>query len=377
MRGGMEMKIGIPKEIKNHEYRVAITPVGVQLFINAGHEVMVEQGAGVGAGFEDNQYEVAGAQVIKDARTVWEADMVIKVKEPQPSEYQYFREGLILYTFLHLANEPELTQALLDSKTTAIAYETMVGKTGDLQMLHPMSVIAGRLSVQVAAHYLTKPMGGSGVLIGGVPGVKNGKVMIIGGGVAGQNALQIARGLGAHVTLLDVKSEVLQKIEQHHGQDIVTLMSNAVNIESAIKEADIVVGAVLIPGRKAPKLVSDEMVKMMKPGSVIVDIAIDQGGIFETEDRVTTHDDPVYKKHGVLHYAVANMPGSVPKTATIALTNVTIPPAVKIATNGLVATAEKNPLVYSGINTYKGYTTNQPLAETFQHDYVEFSQLSK
>lgn len=371
------MRIGIPREIKNNEFRVAITPVGVELLIKEGHVVLIETNAGEGAGFNDEAYKVKGAKIVPEAGDVWQADMVIKVKEPLESEYQYFREDLILFTYLHLANEPELTKALKDAKTTAIAYETMVGADGSLPMLHPMSVIAGRLSVQVAAHYLQKPMGGLGALIGGVPGVKNGKVTIIGGGVAGQNALQIAKGLGAHVTLLDIRAEVLTQIEADYGHEVVTQISNEVNIREAVKDADIVVGAVLIPGRRAPKLVTEEMVKLMKPGSVIVDIAIDQGGIFETADKVTTHDDPVYVRHGVLHYAVANMPGAVSRTSTIALTNVTLPHAVKLANLGVKEAAERDHTLYTGINLYDGKLTNQAVAETFDYEYFEFSELVK
>jgi alanine dehydrogenase len=369
------MRIGIPKEIKNNEFRVAMTPVGVELLTKQGHDVFIETRAGEGAGFTDEHYQSKGAIIVPEARDVWQAEMVIKVKEPLKSEYGYFREDLILFTYLHLANEPELTEALKAAKTTAIAYETMVGAGGGLPMLHPMSVIAGRLSVQVAAHYLLKTMGGSGTLIGGVPGVKNGKVTIIGGGVAGQNALQIAKGLGAHVTLLDIRAEVLTQVEADYGHEVVTQISNEVNIREAIKDADIVVGAVLIPGRKAPKLVSEDMVKQMKPGSVIVDIAVDQGGIFETVDVVTTHDDPVYERHGVLHYAVANMPGAVPRTSTIALTNVTLPYAVQLANFGVKQAAERDHTLYSGINLYDGKLTNLAVAETFGYEYHEFSQL--
>lgn len=370
------MRIGVPKEIKNNEFRVAITPLGVQLLVKQGHEVFIETGAGEGAGFEDERYQANGAIIEQKAVTVWASDMVMKVKEPLASEYHYFREDLILFTYLHLANEPALTKALMESKTTAIAYETMVGVSGNLPMLQPMSVIAGRLSVQVASHYLQRPKGGAGVLIGGVPGVKNGKVTIIGGGVAGQNALQIAQGLGAQVTLLDVKPEVLTQVEADYGHHVVTLMSNEVNISESIKDADIVVGAVLIPGRKAPTLVSEAMVKAMKPGSVIVDIAVDQGGIFETEDHVTTHDDPVYVKHGILHYAVANMPGAVPRTSTVALTNVTIPHALQLANLGVEIAATKDHTLYTGINVYNGKITNGPVAETFGYEYYDFAELS-
>ncbi|WP_373750976.1 alanine dehydrogenase, partial [Jeotgalibaca porci] len=281
------MLIGIPTEIKNNENRVGLTPGGTELLVKQGNKVMVQAGAGVGSGFTDEQYAEAGAILEPSAEKVWSAEMVIKVKEPQKSEYKYFREDLILFTYLHLANEPELTTALEESGVTAIGYETMVSETGTLPLLNPMSVIAGRLSVQIASHFLESHNGGKGTLIGGVPGVQNGKVVIIGGGVTGRNALQIALGMGAHCTVLDVKPEVLTEIEEIYGTEVVTLMSNSLNIEEAIKDADIVIGAVLIPGRKAPTLVSEKMVSQMQPGSVIIDIAVDQGGIFATEDRTT------------------------------------------------------------------------------------------
>ncbi|MBU5593777.1 alanine dehydrogenase [Amphibacillus sp. MSJ-3] len=369
------MKIGIPKEIKSNESRVAITAMGVKLLKQKGHDVYIETGAGVGADITDEEYQEAGATILEKAEDVWSVDMVMKVKEPQQSEYKYFRKGLIIFTYFHLANEPELAKALVESGATAVAYETMVGPKDDLPMLMPMSVIAGRISVQIASYFLQSPQQGKGKLIGGVPGVKNGKVVIIGGGIAGQNALQIARGLGAHVTILDVKPDVLQQIEEVHGSDVITLMSNEVNIAESIRHADIVVGAVLIPGSKAPKLVTEEMVKSMEPGSVIVDIAVDQGGIFETEDRTTTHDDPIYIKHGVLHYAVPNMPGAVPKTSTIALTNVTVPHALDIAERGVVAAAEHSNMIYTGVNVYDGYITNKSVAEALDMEYRDFAKL--
>ncbi|UJF15302.1 alanine dehydrogenase [Jeotgalibaca sp. MA1X17-3] len=369
------MLIGIPKEVKNNESRVGITPLGVELLVQNGHDVMVETNAGTDAGFEDSAYIEAGATMEPSAEKVWSADMVIKVKEPLEQEFKFFREGLILFTYLHLANEPELTKALVDSGVTAIGYETMVGETGDLPMLNPMSAIAGRLSVQIGAHFLEHQYGGKGVLVGGVPGVKNGKVVIIGGGVSGRNALQIALGLGAHVTVLDVKPEVLIEIEELYGNEVITLMSNEVNIANAIQDADIVIGAVLIPGRKAPTLVTEEMVKGMEAGSVIVDIAVDQGGIFETEDHTTTHDDPVYLKHGVLHYAVPNMPGAVARTSTIALTNSTLPYAVKIANKGILEASEGDDTILTGFNTYKNKVTNEGVAESLGLDYADINDL--
>ena len=369
------MLIGIPKEIKNNESRVGITPLGVELLVQNGHDVMVEKNAGTDAGFEDEKYVEAGETMEPAAEKVWSAEMVIKVKEPQESEFKYFREGLILFTYLHLANEPKLTDALAESGVTAIGYETMVGEAGDLPMLNPMSAIAGRLSVQIGAHFLEHQYGGKGVLIGGVPGVKNGKVVIIGGGVSGRNALQIALGLGAHVTVLDVKPEVLIELEATYGNEVITLMSNEVNIANAIKDADIVIGAVLIPGRKAPTLVTEEMVEDMEPGSVIVDIAVDQGGIFATEDHTTTHDDPVYKKHGVLHYAVPNMPGAVARTSTIALTNSTLPYAVKIANMGVVDASDGDGTILTGFNTYKHKITNEGVAESLDKEYTDIADL--
>lgn len=373
--GETKMKIGIPKEVKENESRVAITDTGAALLVQQGHDVYIEAGAGIAADITDEQYEKAGAIILKNAADVWAADMIMKVKEPQESEFKYFREGLIIFAYFHLANEPALAEAMVKAGVTAVAYETMVGPNDDLPLLMPMSAIAGRISVQIASFFLQSPQGGKGKLIGGVPGVKNGKVVIIGGGVAGQNALQIALGLGAHVTILDVKPEVLQQIEEVYGNSIITLMSNEVNIADSIKNADIVVGAVLIPGSKAPKLVTKEMVETMEPGSVIVDIAVDQGGIFETEDRTTTHEDPTYSKHGVIHYAVPNMPGAVPKTSTTALTNVTVPHAIEIANSGVENAAEKSNMIYTGVNTYGGYVTNKGVAEALDMEYRDFAKL--
>lgn len=369
------MLIGIPTEIKNNENRVGLTPGGAELLVKEGHTVLVQAGAGVGSGFTDEQYLEVGATLEPSAEKVWAAEMVIKVKEPQKAEYKYFREDLILFTYLHLANEPELTTALEESGITAIGYETMVNENGALPLLNPMSVIAGRLAVQIGAHYLESQNGGKGILIGGVPGVQNGKVVIIGGGVTGRNALQIALGMGAHCTVLDVKPEVLTEIESLYGNEVVTLMSNTVNIEEAIKDADIVIGAVLIPGRKAPTLVTEAMVAQMQPGSVIVDIAVDQGGIFETEDRTTTHDDPIYVKHGILHYAVPNMPGAVARTSTIALTNATLPFAAKIAKLGHVQAAKEDGTIMTGFNVFQGKVTNADVAESLNKEYADITTL--
>ncbi len=299
------MIIGIPREIKNNENRVAITPAGVVALTKAGHTILVEMNAGIGSSFEDADYAAAGATIIPEAKDVWsKSEMVMKVKEPLSSEYGYFREGLILFTYLHLAAEPELAQALIDSGVIAIAYETVeVNRT--LPLLTPMSEVAGRMASQIGAQFLEKLKGGKGILLSGVPGVKRGKVTVIGGGVVGTNAAKIAVGLGADVTLIDLSADRLRQIDDLFGNDIQTLMSNPLNIAEAVKDSDLVIGAVLIPGAKAPKLVTEEMIKSMSPGSVVVDVAIDQGGIIETVDQITTHDNPTYTKHGVVHYAVA------------------------------------------------------------------------
>lgn len=364
------MRIGIPAEIKNNENRVAITPAGVHHLASRGHEVLVESGAGTGSGFDDKEYEEAGAVIAESQEAVWAADMVMKVKEPLPSEYQYFREGLILFTYLHLAAEPELTDALLANKVTAIAYETVELPNRSLPLLTPMSEVAGRMAAQIGAQFLEKPKGGKGILLSGVPGVRRGKTVIIGGGIAGTNAAKIAVGLGADVVMLDVNPERLRQLDDLFGKSITPLMSNPLNIAEAVKDADLVIGAVLIPGAKAPKLVNEEMVRSMTAGSVIVDIAIDQGGIFETTDRVTTHDNPTYEKHGVLHYAVANMPGAVPRTSTIALTNVTVPYALQIAGNGAEKACKENAALMKGLNTLKGHVVYQAVADAHGKKYA-------
>ncbi|MFC0296105.1 alanine dehydrogenase [Geobacillus jurassicus] len=364
------MIIGVPKEIKNNENRVAITPAGVLSFVQAGHTVLIEKDAGVGSGFGNDDYARAGAQIIERAEDVWaQADMVMKVKEPLPSEYGYFRPGLILFTYLHLAADPELTRALKESGVIAIAYETVqVGRT--LPLLTPMSEVAGRMAAQIGAQFLEKPYGGKGILLGGVPGVARGKVTIIGGGVVGTNAAKVAIGLGADVTLIDLNADRLRELDDIFGNQITTLMSNPMNIAEAVAEADLVIGAVLIPGARAPKLVTEDMVKAMKPGSVIVDVAIDQGGIVETSDHVTTHDDPTYVKHGVVHYAVANMPGAVPRTSTIALTNVTMPYALQIANKGVIQAIADNPALERGVNVANGEITYEAVARDLGYRYV-------
>lgn len=369
------MRIGVPKEIKNNENRVAMTPAGVVNLVKFGHEVFIEKDAGLGSGFLDEDYRSAGAQLVETAAEAWSMDMVMKVKEPLPSEYQYFREGLILFTYLHLAPEPELTKALVDHKVAGIAYETVQLPNRSLPLLTPMSEVAGRMAAQVGAQFLEKVYGGKGILLSGVPGVQRGIVTIIGGGVAGTNAAKMAVGLGAKVTIIDLNPERLRQLVDIFGSDVTTLMSNPYNIAEAVKESDLVIGAVLIPGARAPKLVSEEMIKSMKPGSVVVDIAIDQGGIFETTDQITTHDNPTYEKHGVVHYAVANMPGAVPRTSTIALTNVTVPYAVDIANKGYVKACLENEALLKGINTLDGYVTYKAVAEAHGVEYKDTREL--
>ncbi|RLL47149.1 alanine dehydrogenase [Oceanobacillus piezotolerans] len=364
------MIIGVPKEIKNNENRVAMTPAGVQNLVNAGQTVYIEAGAGLGSSFTDEEYKNAGAEIIASAEDVWaEADMIMKVKEPLESEYKYFRKGLILFTYLHLANEPELTKALVDSGVTAIAYETVtVNRT--LPLLTPMSEVAGRMSVQIGAQFLEKSKGGKGIVLSGIPGVDRGTVSIIGGGVVGENAARIAVGLGANVNIIDLNPDRLRQLDHIFGDKVQTLMSNPFNIAKAVRESDLVVGSVLIPGAKAPKLVTEEMVKSMQPGSVIVDVAIDQGGNFETVDHVTSHDDPIFVKHDVLHYAVPNIPGAVPRTATIGLTNVTVPYAVQIAKKGLEQAVRDNAPLKAGVNVVDGKVTYDAVARDLGYDYV-------
>ncbi|XSD76585.1 alanine dehydrogenase [Bacillus subtilis] len=363
------MIIGVPKEIKNNENRVALTPGGVSQLISNGHRVLVETGAGLGSGFENEAYESAGAEIIADPKQVWDAEMVMKVKEPLPEEYVYFRKGLVLFTYLHLAAEPELAQALKDKGVTAIAYET-VSEGRTLPLLTPMSEVAGRMAAQIGAQFLEKPKGGKGILLAGVPGVSRGKVTIIGGGVVGTNAGKMAVGLGADVTIIDLNADRLRQLDDIFGHQIKTLISNPVNIADAVAEADLLICAVLIPGAKAPTLVTEEMVKQMKPGSVIVDVAIDQGGIVETVDHITTHDQPTYEKHGVVHYAVANMPGAVPRTSTIALTNVTVPYALQIANKGAVKALADNAALRAGLNTANGHVTYEAVARDLGYEYV-------
>lgn len=369
------MIIGVPKEIKNNENRVAITPAGTEWIIKNGHEVHFETDAGAGSGFTDEEYAAAGAKVVPSAKAAWSADMVLKVKEPLPEEYGYFREGLILFTYLHLAPEPELTNALLENKVVAIAYETVQLNNGFLPLLAPMSEVAGRMSVQIGAQFLEKPNGGKGVLLGGVPGVEPGSVAIIGGGIVGVNAAKMALGLGASVTILDNNAARLRELDDQFQGRLKTVMSNSYTIKEAVKKADLLIGAVLIPGARAPKLVTEDMVKNMHPGSVVVDVAIDQGGSIETIDRITTHSNPVYKKHDIVHYAVANIPGAVARTSTLALTNVTIPFAIQIANEGYAAAAKNNQALAKGINTLGGFVTYQSVASAHGYNYVNVETL--
>jgi alanine dehydrogenase len=365
------MTIGVPKEIKNNENRVAVTPAGVEAFLVSGHSIKIQKGAGEGSGFLDASYQKAGAVIVDTAEEAWAAEMVMKVKEPIESEFKYFRSDLILFTYLHLAAEPQLTKALIEKKVTSIAYETIQLPNGTLPLLTPMSEVAGRMAVQVGAGFLEKPNGGKGVLLSGVPGVRRGKVTIIGGGVAGTNAAKIAIGLGAEVTIIDNNLDRLRQLDDLFGYQVSTIASNSANIAKAIKHSDLVIGAVLIPGAKSPKLVTESMVKVMEPGSVIVDIAIDQGGMFETADKVTTHDNPVYIKHGVLHYSVGNMPGAVPNTSTIALTNATLLYALQIAGKGYKKAFTDNAALLKGLNTYDGKITYKAVADVHQLPFSE------
>ncbi|MEJ6527604.1 MULTISPECIES: alanine dehydrogenase [unclassified Exiguobacterium] len=364
------MKIGVLKEIKNNENRVALTPMGAFMLTELGHDVFVETNAGLGSGFTNMEYIDAGATIVETAKEVWEGvELALKVKEPQPSEYQYFRPDLTLFTYLHLAAEPELTKALVDSGITAIAYETVeVDRT--LPLLTPMSEVAGRMAAQIGAQILEKPHGGKGILMSGLPGVPRANVTVIGGGVVGTNAARIAIGLGASVTLMDISPARLRQIDDLFGNTINTLISNKYNIAKQVAESDLVIGAVLIPGAKAPKLVTEEMVQRMSPGSVIVDVAIDQGGICETIDHITTHDAPTYERYGVQHYAVANMPGAVPRTSTMGLTNATMPYIIECAQKGVFPALLANDALLKGLNVINGTVTYEAVARDLEYPFV-------
>ncbi|MCR4426336.1 MAG: alanine dehydrogenase [Firmicutes bacterium] len=369
------MIVGVPKEIKDNENRIAITPAGVAELVKFGHTVIVEKGGGVGSGVSDEEYISAGARIAPTAHDVFaEAEMIMKVKEPLPAEYDLFREGQILFTYLHLAPEPELTRMLMRKKIVSIAYETIQLDNGSLPLLTPMSEVAGRMSVQVGAHFLEKVHGGRGMLLGGVPGVPPAEVVIIGGGTVGTNAAKMAVGMGARVTILDKAADRLRYLDDIFRGTVETLMSNTYNIAEAVKSADLLIGGVLIPGAKAPRLVSEDMVKTMKPGSVIVDVAIDQGGCVETVDHPTTHSNPVYVKHGVVHYSVANMPGAVARTSTFALTNATLPYAVRIASQGYAAAIREDRALAKGVNVINGVVTYKAVAEAHEMEYVPLEQ---
>lgn len=365
------MRVGVPKEVKNHEYRVAITPIGVHELVQHGHDVHVQTGAGLGSQIPDEEYVAAGATMVDDADDVWgDAEMVLKVKEPVAEEYHRLREGLTLFTYLHLAADKPLTEELLKSKTTGIAYETVQLPSGGLPLLYPMSEVAGCLAPQVGAYSMMKAQGGRGVLMGGVGGVANAKVVIIGAGVSGQNAANIALGMGADVTLLDTDLDKLRLSFWRYNNRVHGLASSKLAIEQQVTQADMVIGAVLIPGAAAPKLVSNDLVSRMKPGSVLVDIAIDQGGCFE-DSHATTHADPTYQVHNSIFYCVANMPGAVPNTSTYALTNATLPYVVAVADKGWQQACRDDLALSHGLNTHAGRLTNKPVGEAVGIDAVD------
>src|ERR687894_913550 len=356
------MIVGLPKEIKDNEYRVGLTPAGVRALTDAGHRVVVERGAGEGSGFENELYERAGATLLDSPDDVWaEGEMIVKVKEPIAPEYPRMREGQLLFTYLHLAPDHELTKQLLERKVTGVAYETIEDRKGTLPLLTPMSEVAGRMSVQVGAQYLEKMNGGRGVLLGGVPGVPAARVVIIGGGVVGTNAAKMAVGLGAQVTIVDKNLDRLRELDDIFLSKISTLASSAYAIHGAIAEADLIIGGVLVPGAAAPKLVTREMLKDVNKGAVVVDVAVDQGGGIETT-RPTTHSNPTYYVEDVLHYCVANMPGAVPRTSTFALTNATLPYALRLANRGFLEAIARDPGLKEGVNTYAGHCTYEAVA---------------
>lgn len=362
------MNIGIPKEVKRHEYRVSATPGIARAFIEHGHQVFVESAAGEGSGFSDSEYEAQGANIVDNAAEAWAQDMVLKVKEPVSQEYGFLRDDLLLFTYLHLAADRPLTEALLKSGTTAIAYETVQLSNGSLPLLVPMSEVAGRMAPQVGAYHLERFLGGRGLLLGGVPGVQAGEVVVLGGGVVGTNAAKIALGLGARVTIIDVSHSRLQYLDDVFGGRIQTLASNPANIATMVTRADLLIGAVLIPGARAPHLVSKDMLKIMKPGSVIVDVAVDQGGCIETS-RPTTHDNPTYVIDDVIHYGVANMPGAVPNTSTTALSNQTLPYALELANKGISA-LKQDPALLKGLNTHQGQLTYAAVGKAFDIETI-------
>lgn len=371
------MRIGIPKEIKINENRVAITPAGVTTLSRAGHEVFIEAGAGLGSGISDSEYSASGAIIVAAAKEVWaRAEMVMKVKEPLAQEIPFLREDLILFTYLHLAPEPELTKAMMDSKTVGIAYETVQLDSGALPLLEPMSEVAGKMAIQIGAHYLAKHDGnGAGILLGGVPGVLSGHIVIIGSGIVGTNAAKVAVGMGARVTLFDVKMDRLRYLDDIFRGRVETCAANPHTIAEAVRTADLIVGAVLIPGGRTPVLVTERMVHSMKAGSVMIDVAIDQGGCIETMNRVTSHADPIFIRHDVIHYAVPNMPGAVPRTSTFALTNATLPYAVELARHGWKAACQKSAPLARGVNIAGGLCVHQGVAEAQSLPYTPVAGL--
>ncbi len=359
------MIIGVPREVKEEENRVAVTPTGVSAFVSHGHKVLVQKGAGLGSGILDRSYETAGARLLESGEEIWqEANLLMKVKEPQPSEFKFLRSGLILFAYLHLAANEEVTRTLSKKKVTAIAYETIQLEDGSLPLLTPMSEVAGRLALQVGAWCLQAENGGRGILLGGASGVRPGKVVILGAGISGSNACQVAAGMGAYVSILDVNPSKLRYIHDILGGHVTTLMSNRANIEEEVVDADLVIGAVLIPGAKAPKLLSRSLVKLMKPGAALVDISIDQGGCAETS-RPTTHHKPIYTDEEVVHYCVANMPAIVPYTSTYALTNATLSYGLEIADKGFPKALREDTALAKGLNTYEGKITHQGVATAF------------
>ena len=369
------MLVGVVKEVKQQENRVGLTPAGVLAVEAAGGDVLVEAGAGVGSGIPDADYGNAGAEIVESAADVWKrSDLIVKVKEPLEAEYEHLRPGLLLYTYLHLAPLPELTQVLLDQNVTGIAYETIEEADGALPLLEPMSEIAGKMSIQVGAHFLERAPGGRGVLLGGVPGVNPADVVIIGGGIVGRSAARVALGMGAHVTILERSPRQMQRIDDLFRGRVATIMSQPVTVETWTLRADLVVGAVLIPGAAAPKVVTRQMVRDMKEGAVIVDVAVDQGGCVETT-KETTHADPTFIVDGVVHYGVANMPGAVPRTSTFALTNVTLYYLTQLVEKGFTAASRDNPALALGVNTHDGHVTCQPVAESQDRPYTALEEL--
>lgn len=369
------MKVGCVKEIKKQEYRVGLTPDNVKAYVMAGNEVFVERDAGIGSGFSTEEYEKAGATILDTAKEVWDTcEMIVKVKEPLEDEYGYFHEGLIVYTYLHLAADRALTEAMLEAKIKGVAYETLKDNKGNLPLLTPMSQIAGRLSVQEGAKYLEKTFGGSGILLSGVPGTPKARVVILGGGNVGTNACKIAVGMGADVTIIDVNLERLDALDDLFGSRVQILYSTEAVVEEAVAKADLVIGAVLIPGKAAPKVLKKEHLKKMRRGSVIVDVAVDQGGCCETT-KMTYHEDPIYEVDGIVHYCVGNMPGAVPRTSTIALTNATLSYGLQIAKYGLEEACRRNETIYSAINTYNGACTYANVADGFDMEYTDIRNL--